>query len=103
MIGLSEMHGYGYTWEEMLPLTKETALELFDSDLAVYQLHKDGSETLIEDKEQIMGMKASSVLKRAIGRMRGNCAPCRQSLRKAAQTGKHSFYMVIPVNTVFTS
>lgn len=55
MIGLSEMHGYGYTWEEMLPLTKETALELFDSDLAVYQLHKDGSETLIEDKEQITG------------------------------------------------
>ena len=55
MIGLSEMHGYGYTWEEMLPLTKETALELFDSDLSVYQLHKDGSETLIEDKEQITG------------------------------------------------
>lgn len=55
MTGLSEMHGYGYTWEEMLPLTKETALELFDCDLAVYQLHKDGSETLIEDKEQITG------------------------------------------------
>lgn len=55
MIGLSEMHEYGYTWEEMLPLTKETALELFDRDLAVYQLHKDGSETLIEDKEQITG------------------------------------------------
>ena len=55
MIGLSEMHGYGYTWEEMLPLTKERALELFDSDLSVYQLHKDGSETLIEDKEQITG------------------------------------------------
>ena len=55
MIGLSEMHGYGYTWEEMLPLTKETALELFDRDLAVYQLHKDGSETLIDDKEQITG------------------------------------------------
>ena len=53
MIGLSEMHEYGYTWEEMLPLTKETALELFDRDLPVYQLHKDGSETLIEDKEQI--------------------------------------------------
>ena len=53
MIGLSEMHGYGYTWEEMLPLTKETALELFDRDLPVYQLHEDGSETLIEDKEQI--------------------------------------------------
>ena len=55
MIGLSEMHEYGYTWEEILPLTKETALELFDRDLPVYQLHKDGSETLIEDKEQITG------------------------------------------------
>ena len=55
MIGLSEMHEYGYTWEEMLPLTKEAALELFDRDLPVYQLHKDGSETLIDDKEQITG------------------------------------------------
>ncbi len=53
MIGLSEMHEYGYTWEEMLPLTKETALELFDHDLPVYQLHKDGSETLIGGREQI--------------------------------------------------
>ena len=53
MIGLSEMHEYGYTWEEMLPLTKETALELFDHDLPIYQLHKDGSETLIGGREQI--------------------------------------------------
>ena len=54
MIGLSEMAEYGYTWEEMLPLTKETALELFESDLPVYQLHRDGSETLVEGREQIM-------------------------------------------------
>jgi len=53
MIGLSEMHEYGYTWEEMLPLTKETAIELFKRDLPVYQLHGDGSETLIEGEEQI--------------------------------------------------
>ena len=53
MIGLWEMEEYGYTWEEMLPLTKETALELFAHDLPVYQLHEDGSETLIEKKEQI--------------------------------------------------
>ena len=31
MIGLSQMEEYGYTWEEMLPLTKETALEMFDN------------------------------------------------------------------------
>ncbi len=53
MIGLWQMEEYGYTWEEMLPLTKETALELFDRDLSVYQLHKDGSETLVEGREQI--------------------------------------------------
>ena len=55
MIGLSEMHEYGYTWEEMLPLTKETALELFDHDLPVYLLHEDGSETTAEDRKQITG------------------------------------------------
>ena len=55
MIGLSQMHEYGYTWEEMLPLTKETALELFAHDLPVYLLHEDGSETLIEGEEQITG------------------------------------------------
>ena len=53
MIGLSQMHEYGYTWEKMLPLTKETALELFERDLPVYQLYEDGSETLIEGEEQI--------------------------------------------------
>lgn len=55
MIGLSEMEEYGYTGEEMLPLTKETALELFDRDLPVYQLHEDGTETMAEEREQITG------------------------------------------------
>ena len=55
MIGLSEMHQYGYKWNEMLPLTKETALELFDHDLPVYLLHEDGSETTVDDRKQITG------------------------------------------------
>ena len=53
MIGLSEMREYGYTWNEMLPLTQEKALELFDHDLPVYLLRNDGSETTVEDREQI--------------------------------------------------
>ena len=53
MIGLSEMREYGYTWNEMLPLTQEKALELLDHDLPVYLLHNDGSETTVEDREQI--------------------------------------------------
>ena len=54
MIGLSEMREYGYTWNEMLPLTQEKALELFDHDLPVYLLHNDGSETTVDDRKQIM-------------------------------------------------
>ena len=53
MIGLSEKREYGYTWNEMLPLTQEKALELFDHDLPVYLLHNDGSETTVEDRKQI--------------------------------------------------
>ena len=50
MVGLSEMHEYGYSWDEMLPLTKDMASELFGEDVSVYQLHADGSETLVEDR-----------------------------------------------------
>ena len=55
MIGLSEMHEYGYFANDMYPLTKESALELFDRDLPVYLLYGDGSETAAEDREQIAG------------------------------------------------
>ena len=53
MVGISEMQEYGYTWNEMLPLTKERALELFDHDLLVYLLHEDGSESTVSDRKQI--------------------------------------------------
>ena len=53
MISISEMQEYGYTWNEMLPLTQERALELFDGDLPVYLLHTDGSETTVSDRKQI--------------------------------------------------
>ncbi len=53
MVGISEMQEYGYTWNEMLPLTKERALELFDHDLPVYLLHEDGSESTVNDRKQI--------------------------------------------------
>lgn len=53
MIGLSEMREYGYQWNEMLPLTQEKALELFEHDLHVYLLHTDGAESLAESRERI--------------------------------------------------
>ena len=54
MVSISEMQEYGYTWNEMLPLMQERALELFDGDLPVYLLHTDGSETTVSDRKQIM-------------------------------------------------
>ena len=54
MVGLSEMHEYGYTWAEILPLTKERALELFDHDLPIYRLYEDGSEGSIDDRSEVM-------------------------------------------------
>lgn len=54
IIGLSEMREYGYTWNEMLPLTQERALELFDHDFPVYLLHADGAETTVENRKQIL-------------------------------------------------
>ena len=54
MVGLSEMHEYGYTWAEMLPLTKERALGLFDHDLPIYRLYEDGSEGSIDDRSEVM-------------------------------------------------
>ena len=53
MIGLCEMHDYGYDWAEMLPLTKDRALELWDDDFPIYLLHVDGSETMADDREEI--------------------------------------------------
>ena len=54
MVGLSEMHEYGYTWAEMLPLTQEKALELFDHDLPLYRLYEDGSEVSIYDRSEVI-------------------------------------------------
>ena len=54
MIGLSEMREYGYTWNAMLPLTQERALELFDHDFPIYLLHADGAETTVDDRKQIL-------------------------------------------------
>ena len=39
----------------LLPLTKDRATELFREDVSVYQLHADGSETLVEDRAALQG------------------------------------------------
>ena len=53
-VGVEEMHAYGYVWDGMLPLTKERALELLDTDLLLFKLYEDGSDAMLETKEDIL-------------------------------------------------
>jgi hypothetical protein len=49
----AEMCYYGYTYENMLPLHQQTALDLFDADQTVYLLYPDNTEAMALDREEI--------------------------------------------------
>lgn len=53
-VSMEEMHVYGYVWDGMLPLTKERALELLDTDLLLFKLYEDGSDAMLETTEDIL-------------------------------------------------
>ena len=53
MIGLSEMHDYGYLHDDVLPLTKEGAREWHRAGEKIYPLFKDGTAGEFASKEQI--------------------------------------------------
>lgn len=52
-IGLSERDLYGYTFDGMLPLTKDRALELFDRDQPIYLLYPDNTEAMVFERSEI--------------------------------------------------
>ena len=52
-ISVESMNAYGYTDANMLPLTKERALELMERDVTVYMLHTDNTEAMAFDAEEI--------------------------------------------------
>jgi len=52
-IGLSERDLYGYTGEDILPLTQARAQELFAQDMTVYMLYPDNTEAMVFDGEEI--------------------------------------------------
>ena len=53
MIGLSEMHDYGYRKDDVLPLMKEAALEWHRAGEKIYPLFSDGTAGEFASKEQI--------------------------------------------------
>ena len=66
MIGLSEMHDYGYLNDDVLPLTKEGAREWHRLGERIYPLFRDGtagdyvSQEEIEQHDGIFGIKADA-------------------------------------------
>ena len=52
-IGVSERDLYGYTYDGILPLLKERALELYDQDQPVYLLYNDNTEAMAFDRSEI--------------------------------------------------
>lgn len=52
-ISVESMNAYGYTDSNMLPLTKERALELMERDMTVYMLHTDNTEAMAIDADEV--------------------------------------------------
>ena len=52
-MSIEAMNAYGYTDADMLPLSKERALELFERDVPVYMLYDDNSEAMAFEPEDI--------------------------------------------------
>ena len=53
-VSTPDMQEYGYTYDGMLPVTRERALELDATGLTVYVLHEDNTESMVFDPQEIM-------------------------------------------------
>ena len=53
-VSTPDMQEYGYTYDGMIPVTRERALELDAAGLTVYVLHEDNTESMVFDPQEIM-------------------------------------------------
>ena len=53
-IGLHQMHAFGYRNDSVLPLRMERAVTLHHAGLHIYNLHEDGSSTLMNTEADIL-------------------------------------------------
>lgn len=52
-VSIDDRNTYGYTSDELLPLSKKRAAELWEQDLTVYLLYGDNTEAMAFDREDI--------------------------------------------------
>ena len=53
-MSVEAMNAYGYTDSDMLPLSKERALELFERDVPIYMLYEGNAEAMAFEAEDIV-------------------------------------------------
>ncbi len=53
-MSIEAMNAYGYTDSDMLPLSKERALELFERDIPIYMLYEGNTEAMAFEAEDIV-------------------------------------------------
>ena len=54
-ISRNDMHAYGYTWDGMIPLGRERALELYDEGLrGIFRLYENDAEGMVDSREEIL-------------------------------------------------
>jgi len=51
---IAEIAGFGYSQEDMYPLSGDRALELFDTGHTIYMLHNDNTEDMAFDRDEII-------------------------------------------------
>ena len=52
-VSIDDRNAYGYTADELLPLSKERAIELWEQDLAIYLLYENNIEAMAFDRVDI--------------------------------------------------
>ena len=62
------MHGYGYSWDGMLPLTRQTALRLWGMGLQVYKLNTNDTEAEVESTRTWTTKQRTTALKSPHGK-----------------------------------
>ena len=53
-LSVEERDAYGYTYEEMMPLSREGALQLFDNGAPIFLLYGDNTESQANDRMEIL-------------------------------------------------
>ena len=52
-VSIDDRNSYGYTSDELLPLSKERAIERWEQDLTVYLLYEDNTEAMVFERADI--------------------------------------------------